>query len=1005
MSQIKILLTLIAILVSTLSNGQNPLNVLPIDHQEMQTQQLTTYELHSTQSHGVDVNTKRNLLQSTLEWDVLAAQSFLLLETRFENLIAYTSAINSTEAKTDNQLLALAYYHFDQKDYRTSLQFFEQIRQVNDEEILMKHGYALFANKQFEFANEKFDQITKNTQYYYPSLYYGGMSDYYLGNYDAAISKLSAVDQVEPYNLYTPNYITQIYYAQDSYDQVIEYASQHLSTNDYNMHYLMGQSYYQLDRDQEALKYLTIYEENTTLLTKEEFFQLGKLHQKVGSQDKALQYFGEIATLQDDIAYHAQYLMAGIHIRQQEPTKAIPLLRTVGQSPLDVKDNANLVAAQLSANEGDNQATLKYCELIPEQSRYNNQAQILLAKTLQNTDDIEGSLRYLEGRSQMSEVLNATYNQLILKKVSTLGVNEEYQSILNTIDRLQPTAITQQQQQSIYYWKGKSNFVLGNNEAAQSNLSKVTQLTQEEQNSDTAYMLAYLLGKQEQYGLANEYLNQAINSATPTMSPEYKEHLYLLSGDYAVQGKDISQAKSMYEKAAKSGSDYAIMQLANIAKSDNDVYTRIYLLESLVENHPQSKYVQQSYFELGESHLQLKKIEKAITLYEKAANTTVSPTELTYESQLRLGLSYYNLGMLAKAETAYELVAESSPSGGQKLVALNALKEIYLNDKGDADSYFEFVENNTDVKLGGVEKDSIAFSIGHNSYITGDYGRSVTAHQDYLRKYPSGVYAKDATIELADALLYSNQYAEALPYYETLIQSNPSTSIKKDALKKAAVISLNHIQDYDKGYTYYSQLLQLPGLGPEEKQSAVDGAFFSALKSGNGQEGTLADYIIDDPTRSKTDKAKAYYHKGKYLMNTGKEDAAIKALTEVTRINKSNIAAESNYLIAEIFYKKGNLEAAERQAIESTKRSREYPVWIAKSLLLLSDIYIDKEDPLNAQAAAEAVKENYAENAEITAEAEAKLLLIQSIMDSKSRILPSQSDSIQFRDITPIENN
>jgi len=361
--------------------------------------------------------------------------------------------------------------------------------------------------------------------------------------------------------------------------------------------------------------------------------------------------------------------------------------------------------------------------------------------------------------------------------------------------------------------------------------------------------------------------------------------------------------------------------------------------------------------------------------------------------------------MLAKAETAYELVAESSPSGGQKLVALNALKEIYLNDKGDADSYFEFVENNTDVKLGGVEKDSIAFSIGHNSYITGDYGRSVTAHQDYLRKYPSGVYAKDATIELADALLYSNQYAEALPYYETLIQSNPSTSIKKDALKKAAVISLNHIQDYDKGYTYYSQLLQLPGLGPEEKQSAVDGAFFSALKSGNGQEGTLADYIIDDPTRSKTDKAKAYYHKGKYLMNTGKEDAAIKALTEVTRINKSNIAAESNYLIAEIFYKKGNLEAAERQAIESTKRSREYPVWIAKSLLLLSDIYIDKEDPLNAQAAAEAVKENYAENAEITAEAEAKLLLIQSIMDSKSRILPSQSDSIQFRDITPIENN
>ncbi len=995
---------MITLLISGIMNGQNPLTVDPITLDEVQPQQLALYQLHSIQSHTVDISTTRNILPPTHEWDAIATESFLLLETRFENLIAYTSATNSIGTQSEDQLIALSYYYFDKKEYLISLDYFEQI-QSSDDQILMKHGYALFANKQFEKALSKFNLITNNSQYYHHSVYYSGMSDYYLGNHQSAIDKLSIVDQTEPYNLYTPDYITQIYYAQNQYDKVIDYAVQHLSTNDYNMHYLLGQSYYQKGKDQEALKYLTIYEENTTLLTKEEFFQLGKLNLSVGNQDKALEYFSEIATLQDEIAMQAQYLMAEIYLNQQEPTKAIQLLKTVGESSLSVNDNANLVAAQLSANEGDNQATLNYCDKIPTSSPYHAQAQTLISQTLQATDDIEGSLRYLEGRSQRSDVLNETYNKLILQKVNALGVNQEYPIILSTLDRLVPNILTQGQQQEVNYWRGKSHFALNNRDKALSHLNNTPQLTQKEQISDAAYMQAYLLGQQQQYGLANEYLNQAINAATPSMPNDYKEHLYLLAGDYAIQGKENSQAKRMYEAAAKSGNDYAIVQLANIAKSENDVYTRIYLLESLIENHPQSEYLQQSYFELGESHLQLKKIEKAITLYEKSANIASSPTELTYESHLRLGLSYYNLGMLDKAESAYEIVAESSPSGGQKLIALNALKEIYLNDRGDADSYFQFVENNTDVTLGGIEKDSLAYSVGHNTFINGEYLRSINAHQDYLDQYPDGIYAKDAKVELADALLYSNQYSEALPHYESLIQSNISASIKKDALKKAAIISINHIQDYPKGYTYYNQLLQIPGLTIEEKQSAVDGAFFSALKSKNGKEGLLADYIINDPSRSNTDKAKAYYHKGKYLIATDDEDEAIKALTQVTRINKSNIAAESNYLIAEIFYNKGNLEAAERQAIESTKRSREYPVWIAKSLLLLSDIYIDKEDTLNAQAAAEAVKENYAENAEILAEVEEKLELIQSIMDSKSRILPSQSDSLQFRDITPIENN
>lgn len=994
------LFVLFALVLSTKQiSSQNPISAITLTESQSSDVLMYNHALYSIQTHLVDINENKNFFDHLELWDHLAIGAYHLLESRFENIIEYSQSL-SKDASTDQSAnLLRALYYFDQKDYIQSLTYFEQYPQSGNPEIWMKHGYALFATKQFAQATDKFALIQNDTEYSTPAKYYMGMSSYYLKDYSTAVQYLKEIDQIKPYKTYTPEYITQIYFAQKQYQEVINYGSNHLSEDHPTTHYLVGQSYYNLGNNSKALYHLSVYESATEKLSAEDFFQLGKLNQQSGNNQKALQYFTEIASMNTPISNHAKYLMASIHQSLNENEEAISLLNEVGLSDLNVKDNANLLAAQLSINLANNRKALEFCERISNSSEYYTTGQQLTGLILEGDSDIEGSLRYLESNTIRSDELDYTYQKLLLKKVELLGTNGDFSNIHQTISKADKSKLTIEQRSELHYWEGKSYFVQGNASESIVPLKKSITALQTNYLSDAHYMIGYAEATQGHDADANNSIINAIKYSDG-MGSEYRKTLYMIGANTALGIDDVATAKNHYESAAKLGSDDAIAQLAKIAKRENDTYTRIYLLESLVELYPDSKYSQESYFELGESHIQLGKFTQAIKFFDKGIANSRVENEISYESYLRLGLCYYNLGKLAEATEAYQYVASNSPSGNQQIVAVNALKEVYLNDRGDPDAYFEFVESSTNLEINTVEKDRIAYSVGNNRFETADYDLSITAHQKYLQNYPDGLFYSDALYQIAESYLYQNSYTSALTYYQEYLSQQQRGNAYHEAMRKAAVIALNHTNAFDISYEYYDQLIEI-STDPSLKKEAIDGALYSAIKLQNGEAGRLAEYVINDQSRSDTEKAKAYYHKGKFKIAQMQYDEAIQALTQVTRMNKSNIAAESNYLIADLFYKNGDLEVAERQAKESTKRSREYPLWIAKSLLLLSDIYIDKEDFLNAQAAAEAVMENYQENSEIQSETEEKLALIKTIMDSNSRVLPAQSDTLLFIDVNP----
>lgn len=55
---------------------------------------------------------------------------------------------------------------------------------------------------------------------------------------------------------------------------------------------------------------------------------------------------------------------------------------------------------------------------------------------------------------------------------------------------------------------------------------------------------------------------------------------------------------------------------------------------------------------------------------------------------------------------------------------------------------------------------------------------------------------------------------------------------------------------------------------------------------------------------------------------------------------------------------------------DASAKNSAYPYWVAKGLILLSDISMQKNDIFNAKAALEAVQENFREDKEILKEVE-----------------------------------
>jgi len=121
------------------------------------------------------------------------------------------------------------------------------------------------------------------------------------------------------------------------------------------------------------------------------------------------------------------------------------------------------------------------------------------------------------------------------------------------------------------------------------------------------------------------------------------------------------------------------------------------------------------------------------------------------------------------------------------------------------------------------------------------------------------------------------------------------------------------------------------------------------------------------------------------------------AFDEVGRNATNNQGAESRYMTSKIFYDNNEMELAEVAINSANEKNSAYANWVAKGLLLLSDIYIKNGDIFNARAATEVVVENFSSDKDLLSEANQKLNKIKTLEKNQSRIkTKSNSDQLEL---------
>jgi len=530
----------------------------------------------------------------------------------------------------------------------------------------------------------------------------------------------------------------------------------------------------------------------------------------------------------------------------------------------------------------------------------------------------------------------------------------------------------------------------------------ITWMPDESTQSLAYYTQGYNYLQQKDYKKSEQNFKNAINlfnkDASKIKNTSVSDQVWpdalVRTGDCLFKEKKYNEALDFYNKAIqkkKGSQEYAMYQKGMIEGLTGEPYEKILTMRDIKTNYPNSEYADDALMQLGDTYFEVGHTDNAYNVYnDLVVSYDISP--LYNDAQLKLGLIAYNKGDLNTAIGHYKAIFRHNPSSKQSESALLGLKEIYINDLGKSEEYVEYVSSLPGYNVSNAGADSLAYMVGTLRYNEGEYEKAIAGYSNYLTKYPKGAHRLSATYYRAESYTLLKKYDQALADYESLVNMG-SSEFYITSLKKAALISYNYTQSFEKAYSFYDQYY-LKLSDEDEKYKAALGALRSAFRI--SQSDAIIKYaaiVSIHPKANADEQATAMYYAGKTHYKKNDLNAAKDNFDRAGKKANNNQAAESRYLVAEILYKQGDKSGAEAQCNAANDANASYPFWIAKSLLLLSDIYVDRNDLFNARAALEAVIENFSDDKDLLASANEKLVNVENLEKQNTRIKPAATSS------------
>ena len=942
-----------------------------------------------------------------------------------ERLIEDFIRTYSPDPIAKDALIELADFYFNKKEYEKALKYFNSSTSINfgkekQAEIDFKVGYSYLVKKNLNQAASVFSKsLDVESDYQYDIIYYYAICQFKLGDYRKANINFKKVEKSVKYKSHVPFNIAQIYFAEGDYRKVIEYGEPKLNQkrirNRKNICQLVGCAYFELGDYEKALPLLEVYEQESQKLPQEDFYRLGYVYYETGNYEQAADKFGELNNEKSKLGQYAQFYSGISYLKLKNKRMAHIAFGKAKELNFDeeIADEANFNFAKLSYELGRNREALSVLQNIEKGSPYFNESQNIMSDIFMKDKNYGNSIAIMENIDGRSPQLKETYQKINYLYGLQLYKEGKFEQAHRRLSKAQKDAVSQKTKAESLFWLAQLESQFGNSDASIRSLNSyfamgnvLKQLDESASVYNANYSMGYNYLKKANYDMAKKYFERAAkgieNNRSFIKSAYIKNEIlgdsYIRTADCFFKTGNYSSARKYYDKAINKRTRdfvYAIYQKAQIEGLLDNKTEKILLLEEVFTKYPNSQYGDDAMFVLSETYLEINNKQKALDVLRDLVETYGTKSEWIKTTYLKMGLIAFNQGNMYNSADYYKAVFRLNPSQEETQIAKDALKEIYIDNLGDATAYNNFIKSIPGMDIDNNLEEENYYLVAKAKYDIGEWESAIDKYTFYLSNYPRGFRAPKARYERAESYYSNKQYDDAYGDIEEILAENEEVYIER-ALELALLISYDYKKDFEAAFNYAEKLNETT-LNSMLKTRAQNYGLVAAYKIGNTKGvSDMAKLLKNNPDAEERYKIKAQHFLGKLAFENTDYGTALQAFQEVIDAPNADDRGEAMYLIAEIYYKQGKLEKSAEVIDEIFNNGSNY-YFTEKALLLLANISIDNGDYYTAEAALEALIDNYSEDESDPghlAEAEEKLKKVKQLIAQNSRI--EDSEDLQF---------
>ena len=942
----------------------------------------TAYELFIKEKYGAAIelfDTYSAAPKGTLTCKINAAYYSAVSSFELFNPDAESKLQSFIEKYPESTKAPLAWFYLGRMHYRTkqygkalaALEKADVYYLTGDEvaEYYFKTGYCYFSKNDQEKASKNFHEILEvQSKYQTAAQYYYGHIAYTQNNFNTALEYFKKLDSSATFGPLVPYYITQMYFEQEKYNDVIKYGSDILKKsnpqNASEINRIIAESYYRLNDYKNALIYFDVYQSSVPAINRDDRYSIAYCEYRNGDYKTAAANFEKVTEVNDSLGQNAYYHLADCYLKAKNKQAARNAFQFAGKNSFDpiISESSQFNYAKLSYELGFQPVALNafrnFLVNYPN-SKYADESNELIAVLYLNTRNYKDALKALDNIKIKTNRSKEAYQKVAYYRGVELFNDGYLDNAISMFEKAIVNDINQNLRALAMYWKAEALYKQNKFDAAVKQY-RIFIFNPASVNTDfyelAHYNLGYSYFKNVEYNEAATWFRKYLAKKGEVSKTSYDDCL-LRTGDCFYVTRQFETALPYYQEAIDNraaSSDYALFQKGILQGLLGDVDGKTNTMNTLLTQYPKSKFKADGLFEKGKAQLSLGNSAEAKKLFNDLLSEFPNSV-YAKKAQLNVGLIHFNSNEDDEALTIFKKVVSNYPGSPEAAEALATIKSIYISN-GTPDKYFDYAKTVSNVSISEGAQDSITFEAAEQQYLSQKFDDAKISFKKYLDQFENGIFKLNATFYIAECDYRSNKFEDALIGYEAIV-AQPKNIFSEKSLLKAGNINYKN-KAYDRAIPHYAKLEQTADLRDNiiYAQTGLMRCYFNNKQY--DQSLLYAQKLLSADKVSNEITAEAHLTNGRCALLTD-DFATAKKEFQATAKQSSAVGAESRYNLALIEYKQNNFKTSQNKCFEIINEVPSYDYWIGKSFILLADNYVALKDTFQAKQTLQSLIDNF----------------------------------------------